>query len=350
MKILYRNTYGNPCIWILVLQLFSCQMDSADPGLIVKRNPENGQYIFEENNKTILQYNYQTVYDENVVRLEDAKPENYNRRERDTFVTAELYAIPRSNYIHPLYGLKGEMLTRDWPAGGHPHHRGIFWAWPEVQFGSEQGDIYALQKVFARPTGRIEMSNEKQYAQLQAENIWRWEDREAIVNEQAIIRVYEKNGNYRIIDLAFRFNALKDSITIATRNTDSYGGLNIRMQTPDNQKIQYHTDSTSQKRLRAWSDFSGIFENSGEISGMVVLQHSSNPEYPGDWVEYPDLSWVQPTFPTPGSRFLLTVNEPLELKYRIVVYEGELKESGIYQKWWDDYHSENSSIPFFRGQ
>jgi hypothetical protein len=30
--------------------------------------------------------------------------------------------------------LEGEMLTRDWPEGGHPHHRAIFWAWPEVEY------------------------------------------------------------------------------------------------------------------------------------------------------------------------------------------------------------------------
>ena len=33
----------------------------------------------------------------------------------------------RANYIHPLYGLDGEVLTEDFPRD-HPHHRGVFWA------------------------------------------------------------------------------------------------------------------------------------------------------------------------------------------------------------------------------
>ena len=33
----------------------------------------------------------------------------------------------RSNYVHPLYSLSGEILKEDFP-DDHPHHRGIFWA------------------------------------------------------------------------------------------------------------------------------------------------------------------------------------------------------------------------------
>ncbi|MGZ8921068.1 MAG: DUF6807 family protein, partial [Limisphaerales bacterium] len=38
----------------------------------------------------------------------------------------------RSTYIHPLYGLDGEVLTDDFPKD-HYHHRGLFWAWPHVR-------------------------------------------------------------------------------------------------------------------------------------------------------------------------------------------------------------------------
>lgn len=40
----------------------------------------------------------------------------------------------RSTYVHPLYGLDGEVLTDDFPAD-HTHHRGLFWAWPHVRVG-----------------------------------------------------------------------------------------------------------------------------------------------------------------------------------------------------------------------
>ncbi len=247
-------------------------------------DPNSGQIIITEKGEQVLQYNYQTIYEKDVVRLVDEKLENHTRTERDTFVTTSIYAVPRSDYIHPLYSLEGEMLTRDWPEGGHPHHRAIFWAWPEVEYGAERGDIYALQRVFARPTGNIEYINGPVFAQIEAENLWMWEDTEPIVREQAVIRVYRATSTSRIIDLTIKLDALKDSISIATRGTDSYGGLNLRMMTPESQDISYFTDADDSEPLRAWSDFNGIFEGTQTTSGLMVLQHQDNPDSPEDWV------------------------------------------------------------------
>lgn len=337
---LYRYVLFGIC----TLAYVACQTPNPATELTAERDPVTGQVLVKEGDNIVLQYNYQTVYEEDVVHLEGAKPEDYTRLEADTFVTAALYAVPRSNYIHPIYGLEGEMLTRDWPEGAHPHHRGVFWAWPEIEFGSETGDLYALQRVFARPTGNLDLANGSEYALITAENEWKWEDDEPIVLETATIKVHKAEEQIRVIDLAFRFVALKDSITIATRYTDSYGGLNIRMQTPDNQSIAYHTDDADSSIRRAWSTFTGVFEGATTASGLAVLQHSANPEYPGSWQEYPDLAWVQPTFPTRGTRFPLEPGTPLDLRYRLVIYKGDEPDPLILQDWWDTYHSDKAVL------
>jgi len=326
------------------LHEFEVEQRDKSFGNIMKvyRDPNSGQLIIEEEGKKVLQYNYKTVYRKNVIHLSDAEKEEHEHTGVDTFVTTSRYAKPRSDYIHPLYGLNGEMLTNDWPEGGHPHHRGIFWAWPEVEYGSERGDIFALQKIFARPTGDIELESGPVFAQIEAENIWIWEANEPtipIVREQALIRVYRATSKTRVIDLAIKLRALKDSITIATRGTDSYGGLNIRMQIPpDSQDISYFTSSPGSKPVRAWSDFSGIFEGSDSPTGLMVLQHQKNPEYPGEWVDYPELAWVQPTFPTPNTRYPLSQEEPLILRYRIIVHKGDKPGKSISKQRWDAYH------------
>lgn len=330
-----------PGIFVSLLVIMGCNSGGETSGsMMVEVDPSTGQYIIKEGSDIILQYNYQTVYAEDVVVLETAKAEEFTRSERDTFITTSIYAVPRSDYIHPVYGLQGEMLTRDWPDGAHPHHRGIFWGWPEVYYGSRLGDIYALQTVFARPTGEVELLNGRNFAQIRAGNKWRWEDREAIVDEKVAIRVYASTPEYRIIDLALRFTALVDSVTLATRNTDSYGGLNIRMQTPENQQISYHTDDPSSLPRRAWSEFSGQFDGGMQTSGMTVLQHPSNTEYPGQWVEYPDLAWVQPTFPSPGTRYALRKGVPLELHYRFIIHLDGEQEKSVYESWWDEYKND----------
>ena len=71
----------------------------------------------------------------------------------------------------------------------------------------------------------------------------------------------------------------------------------------------------------------------------MVLQHRENPEYPGAWRDYPDLAWVQPTFPTPGSRYLLSKNEPLVLRYRLIIHSGGKLSDEEYIKSWDAYHT-----------
>ena len=264
--------------------------------------------------------------------------------EKNDTTKSSIYSIPRSDYIHPLYGLNGEMLTNDWPDGGHPHHRGIFWAWPEVEYNNQRADIYALQRVFARPTGNIKFTSGPVFAEIDAENLWMWEDKEAIVNEQAIMRVYRSSTDARIIDLTIKLLALKDSVTVATRFTNSYGGLNLRMQTPELQDISYFTDKSDSKPLRAWSDFNGIFEGSKSASGLMVLQHQGNPEYPGVWKDYPGLAWVQPTFPTPETRYLLSKEKPLVLRFRLIIHADGKPSELISKKNWDVYHSKQSPL------
>lgn len=299
---------------------------------------KSGQVIIEEAGKKILQYNYHTVNSKDVIRYADDKAGMQKKTKRDTTEMSSIYAVPRSDYIHPLYGLQGEMLTEDWPEGGHPHHRAIFWAWPEVTNGSKQGDIYALQGIFARPTGKIEYISGPLFGQIIAENLWMWEDKEAIVQERAVIRVYRASSTRRTIDLTIELLALKDSITIATRNTDSYGGINLRMMRPESQEISFFTDETGSKPIRAWSDFNGIFKGNNSVSGLMVLQHKDNPEYPGDWVEYPNLAWVQPTFPTAGTRYPLSVKNPLVLRYRLIIHTGEKPDIGISEKLWEAFN------------
>jgi hypothetical protein len=318
-------------------------------------DPKNGQVMIEEKGKKVLQYNYQTVYEKDVVRIAGekiGKPDSYPVTgiyleeyvkehpgvKKDTLVSTSIYAVPRSDYIHPLYGLDGEMLTRDWPDGGHPHHRGIFWAWPEVEYGTQRADIYALQRLFARPTGNIEYINGPVFAQITAENLWKWEDTEPIVREHVVIRVYHATLTGRIVDLTIKLEALKDGITIATRNTDSYGGFNLRMMTPDSQSISYFTDQPGSEPLRAWSDFNGVFQGAESRSGLMVLQSKDNPEYPGAWVKYPDLAWVQPTFPTPGTRYPLGTDKPLILHYRLMIHAGGKPEELFSKNMWDAFN------------
>ena len=302
-----------------------------------------GQVNITEQGNSVLRYNYQMVYEDDEFAFNGLGANEYIVTKNDTFMAnPSIYAVPRSDYIHPLYGLNGEILTRDW-SKDHPHHRGIYWAWPEVDFGSDRSDIHALQKVFARPTGKIKLQGGAEYAQVEAENLWILEDGIVpIVRELTLIRAYPQTNQGRIIDLVFQFEGIKDSVSIARRGTDAYGGLNIRMMTPESQELSFFTDKPKAVPRRAWSDLSGVFTGNDNPSGLTVFQHQSNPEYPGDWVEYPELSWVQPTFPTSGTRYELEPGKPLVLQFRLIVHKGGKPNKDLLKKLWDEYHSKGT--------
>jgi hypothetical protein len=306
----------------------------------VSEDPASGQVIITEGSKPVLRYNYKTVFEKDAV---DTLPANkYLRQPNDTFMAnPSIYAVPRSDYIHPVYGPQGELLTRDW-SKDHPHHRGIYWAWPEVEFGKKLGDLHALQIVFARPTGKIKFTDGPVYAQVEAENIWMWKDSIPLVREDAVIRAYRSGEKGRIIDLSFRFVAMRDSVSIARRETKFYGGLNIRMQTPKMQQISFLRDSSVNKPRRAWSDLSGLFAGADTPSGLMVLQNSHNPDYPGEYIQYPDLAWIQPTFPASGTRYKLVPGKALVLRYRILVHSGMKPDDSFSAMMWDAFNGKEA--------
>ncbi len=56
-------------------------------------------------------------------------------------------SLKRSSYLHPVYAPDGTLLTDD-DNPNHPHHRGIFWAWPEVTVNGKTGDLWTIKGPF----------------------------------------------------------------------------------------------------------------------------------------------------------------------------------------------------------
>ncbi len=281
------------------------------------------QYLLTDDGQPVLRYNYWPVQPGAV--LERIAPGN------------RIYAVARSDYLHPLFGLEGEELTRDWSVD-HPHHRGIYWAWPEVDWRGQRGDLHALQKVFARPTQPCLASSGPVYAQLEANNLWHWETGPAIVRETARLRAWPRSSTGRLLDLEFRFAALGDPVALARRGTNAYGGLNLRFNHVEGQQLVKHTDPPGTTPRRAWAQISGRFGAAASPCAVVILQHPANPDYPGDWVDYPELNWLQPTFPNSGTRFVLEPARPLVLRYRLWIHPGGPAAEDACRRAWDDYH------------
>jgi Family of unknown function (DUF6807) len=290
-----------------------------EPVMQVRRDEASGRWDIREGNQKALSYHYRTVTPLAGLLSE---VDLGNRK----------YARSRSDYIHPLYGPGGEVLTRDWPPH-HPHHRGIYWAWPEVDYRGERGDLHALQRVFARPTGRCTGRSGPLFAEIDAENLWLWEDRQPVVREEALIRAWRADSTGRFLDLDLRFTALDEPVAIARRETRHYGGLNIRLAPVNDQVIRFHTDPAGTNPRAAWADLAGTFAGASQPSGLAVFQCPANPGYPGEWVKYPELNWFQPTFPASGTRYVLKKDQTLRLRFRLRIHRARVSDRALSEQW-----------------
>ncbi len=266
----------------------------------------SGRMTITEAGKTVLVYHYRNV----------PVPADFSGSKKHG-----KYALARSNYIHPLCDLDGMPLTSDWNPD-HPHHRGIYWAWPEVGYMGETGDLHALQRVWARPSGKMETRSGEAWVEIEALNRWMWEDKTPVVRETAIIRAWQSGAHGRWIDLTLRFEALEDGVTLARRGTTQYGGLNIRMPKIEGTQLLHHADPENTPSRVAWHLAAGRWQGSSTPMSLTVFEKSTNPGYPADHIQYPELSWFQPAFPHAKTRHALEKARPLTLQYRFWIRQG----------------------------
>lgn len=191
----------------------------------------------------------------------------------------------RSSYIHPMYGLDGEVLTDDFPKD-HYHHRGLFWAWPHVKSGGKEYDLWMIKGI----AHRFEKFGPKVATDAEAaftvENSW-VADSKVILREMVAVTVHPASKDSRAIDLDFTWIPVDNSITLAGAEGKSYGGLTLRFATNKNTVITTPLGNGKEDlpmtRL-PWADLTGQFAGPSQPSGAAIFIPKSHPDYPPMWL------------------------------------------------------------------
>ena len=274
------------------------------------------QFDISQGKLPVLRYNYGSV----------PVPEGTQKH----FAEGESYE--RGDYISPMFGPSGEVITDDYPAD-HPHHRGVWWSWPVTRWGDEVADIWAVVRVHARPSDKEpRLAAGPVMAVIEAENVWKWEDADAIVRENVLIRAFRANRNGRYVDVEVCLTGLADGVAIGGRPKAGYGGFAVRAQPGDQQQIALHTDPEDSKPRRVWADYSADFPGGKGRTGIALLEHPTNPDYPSQLQEYGRINCVMSAFP--GDREVsLPKGETVVLKYRIWIHAGTADEKTLGQVW-----------------
>ncbi len=225
----------------------------------------------------------------------------------------------RSTYVHPLYGVDGEVLTDDFP-NDHYHHRGLFWAWPQVKTGGKEYDLWMLKGIeqrferwLAKETGPT--------ALLKAQNGW-YVGETKVMGETVSLRAYPMQSDTRSIDVELVLTPLRQPVTLAGAEGKSYGGLTLRFAPNTNTVITTPLGNGKEDLPMThlpWADLSGDFR-AAQASGAAIFAAPTHPDFPPMWLTRHYgvlcLGW-------PGvDAKTFEPQKPIRLRYRVWVHRG----------------------------
>jgi len=245
---------------------------------------------------------------------------------------------PRADYIHPLYDLKGEILTEDFPED-HLHQRGIFWTWHQVWIGEERmGDAWETRDFIWDVQETSTSHTDDGSIILNTETLWKSPlyinkkgVKEAFARETAGIKVYPAEEYFRMIDFEIHIHALVDGLKIGgSEDPKGYGGFSVRMKLPDDVLFKGVNGLVEPQNLAInagpWVDISGT--GASGIRGITIVDHPGNPGYPQPWILRKKESMQNPAYP---GRFPVEIPraEPMVLKYRLIIHNGDMETTAI---------------------
>lgn len=234
--------------------------------------------------------------------------------------------------IHPFNTLGGGRATDIAPAD-HRTHRGIFFAWHDMEFKRStetlRGDFWGWGK-FAPTEDRVILNRDLRLvradagsAEIAVRNGWMIGN-QAVLQEATTIRAAEEE-EARVLDLTFRFTSDYD----VTLNRMAFTGLCFRCRKdgpyffsdskgevtlPDSSA----TNPESDWPARDWYSHT-VTLGDGKIVASALIDHPSNP--PALWHGARSVSFLQPCIAAPGA-VNIPAGRPLTLRYRAVVYDG----------------------------
>ena len=263
---------------------------------------------------SVLTYNFGTITKNEI-------PEKEHRRSR-------------ACYVHPVWGLNGEVLTDDFPKD-HYHHHGVFWTWPHVGIGEKQHDLWAGNTIRQKFERWLHKQAGPVAATLAVENGWYVGD-EKVMIERVWIRAFRQADDARAIDFELTFIPVGKPITLWGAEGKSYGGLTVRFKpgpkddtsitVPDG-KTRGDLPDTPLK----WADFSSKFDKHDGISGAALFVPPSHPDFPPTWLtrHYGPLcvGWpgVKPKTFEPG--------KPFRLSYRLWIHKNAVTVDDLKQAY-----------------
>lgn len=305
-------------------QLLTGQPKNADSPVKVIRNQES--LVLKVDNRSVLQYNFKTVN----------PPAGVSP------------FFKRSGFIHPLWSPRGAILTNIQPKD-HYHHYGIWNPWTKTHFEGKEIDFWNLYRkqgtvrfsdfisIVEGPIygGFRALQNHVVYPDSVAEKI--------AMKEVWDIRVFNLSSQAYLWEFTSTLNMAGESPIVLDEYR--YGGFGMRATAEWTNKNSRALTSEGKNRKNAdgslarWAWING--ETHKGIAGVLFMSFPANFNHPEPirmWPEDANGGRGDVFFnfsPTKNKSWHLTSGNEYTLKYRMLVFEGEISSETCEMLWTD---------------
>jgi hypothetical protein len=278
---------------VLILLAVAASLSAKGPFAFHEVSPASLELT--ENGKPVFVYNYGMV-------LKDGVAENWRR----------------SSYIHPLYAPDGTVVTDDFPQD-HPHHRGVFWAWPVVKIDGIAYDPWSVKGIQDKFVRWVARDAGKDAARLSMENGWYVGDKK-VLKETVEIVAHPAVSQSRALDLTLTFEALEKPVSVSGSRQDKkgYGGFGVRFAPRENTVMRSdHGVEEKDTHLvpHPWAALDGVYQ--GRSEALRIDLDSADPGFPNGW-HLRNYGYLGVSFPGLET-YVFEPGRPVVLKYRVTV-------------------------------
>ena len=252
---------------------------------------------------------------------------------------------PRANYIHPLYGFHGEILTEDFPKD-HLHHHGIFWSWHQLYAeGKRVGDPW-ISKGVSWEVKNSTTKVKRNIGTIKSEIDWiQTSDSKPVIKENLLVTYERLEDNVYALTFDVKLTALLEGVEIGgSEDPKGYGGFSPRFRLPEDiefrsttGKVEPHTNPV---QAGPWMNLTGSFDaGSGMSSGIVIMGEPEKlPSYQG-WILRSAKSMQNMAFPGQNA-ISIKKGETLQFKNQILIHKDLTPEQ--IQSYYEKFRAESS--------
>jgi len=285
---------------LILIAALACMLHAAEPLKWIQSGSPVAYDELRHASRPILRYNYATLLPPGVA----AK-------------------LARCCYVYPLWTPAGVSVLDDFPKD-HPHHRGLFWAWPYVESAGVVVDGWSVEGLKAENIAHTTETVSGHLAVLNVTNVW-------VANGKRIANLHERyiihdtdSPPSRSIAISLTLTALDAPITLKGSHeaSKSYGGLNIRFAPREQTVIRTEagvSDGDQDLNPHTWAELEALYDGH-----RAALRVDNDPTNPGGTPQmllrhYGFLGAAYPGKTAARDSVTVAPGQPLTLRYTVLV-------------------------------